>query len=217
MRKTGLATAVIGAGILASGAAAHAQFFNLSTTFSSAQGNGNTVTANNSNYFLVSSNELITGNDAIGGSTIHLLDILSKEALSSTVNGTYNTIYTVTYTITSTATAGGAQVGSLGIASFTGLFSGVVSNGGTSLSFTPINGSILTPVTAGGSNFFFTINGNTPPGAPTVAGSPGSLSAFISETPNLPFTTPEPGAVAMLFGMGLSGGVFAYRRRRSRG
>jgi hypothetical protein len=216
MRKTGLATAVIGAGILASGAAAHAQFFNLSTTFSSTQANGSTVTANNPNYFLTSANESVTGNDAIGGSTIHLLDILSKETLSSSINGTYNTIYTVTYTITSTATAGGAQIGSLGIASFTGLFSGTVSNGGTTLSFTPTNGAILTPVTAGGSNFFLTVNGNTPPGAPTVPGSPGNVSAFISETSNVPVGVPEPGAVAMLFGMGLSGGVFAYRRRRSR-
>jgi len=216
MRKTGLATAVIGAGILASGAAAHAQFFNLSTTFSSTQANGSTVTANNPNYFLTSSNESVTGNDAIGGSTIHLLDILSKETLSSSVNGTYNTIYTVTYTITSTATSGGPQVGALGIASFTGTFTGVVSNGGTSLSFTPTNGAILTPVIAGGSSFFLTVNGNTPPGAPTIPGSPGNISAFISETPNIPVGVPEPGAVAMLFGMGLSGGVFAYRRRRSR-
>lgn len=86
------------------------------------------------------------------------------------------------------------------------------SNGGDTLTF-----GTITPASQTIGAFPYSIDSLsfTPPGAPPQAGgkspSPGAFSARVFS----PTATPEPGAIAMLVGMGISGSAFILRRRRA--
>ena len=57
--------------------------------------------------------------------------------------------------------------------------------------------------------------GETTKNAGAAAGTPVGAIGFVS-VPGTTAATPEPGSLALLVGAGLSGSVFAFRRRRNR-
>jgi hypothetical protein len=80
--------------------------------------------------------------------------------------------------------------------------------GSDTVYFTSLNLSTITH-NVGGANFSINLSGFTPPGTTGSLTPDGTLSFFVQSS-----TVPEPGTVAMLIGMGVSGSAFVLRRRR---
>ena len=200
----GLSLAVIGLVVLSSGA--QAQFFGTFGFVPVGSVTANASAVNNATSITVPTNEQV---NTAGPATY-----LGHTNVFAAITG--NAV-----TLTTTTLSNGGSVG----------LSVVV--GTTTYTFTP-NTTINFLVTTNGSgsfaNFgeFGTVTSTT--GAVTSAGQSAELDgnfnqtsaggaingSFTFSTPPTP-STPEPGAVAMLVGMGISGSAFAFRRvRRSK-
>jgi len=209
MRKFAMSTAVIGAGILASGLAANAQYFDFTTSWSAPiTDNGDTLTFAPQSATNVNSQPF--GSDIITGK-------LNITGLNPGSNPIVGGGYTETINITDLNLAGPA-------ATKTDVFTGGVLTGGFSSTGSNIvnhYGSITSIVNtySNGDVFTVTLDGFTPPQAATSTSLAvgGSFSALVTFSSNVtPTSTPEPGAIATLFGISVPGVLLGARRRRNK-
>jgi len=209
MRKTSLATVVMGAGILVSSAAAHAQFFNFSTSFLP---NPQTTTVSGNSINIA--NGSVTNGDFAGASGTDITTSIFTAITGSTTTGTFNNLITEAITLTATDSSGNQLAGDAPIVhTFTANYSGSVDSNSVSTLMTGLPTAFQTYTFADGSVFQVRLVSYSGPG---TSGT-GSMGAHVNGAlAGVPQNTPEPGSIAMLFGMGLSGGVFAYRRRLRR-
>ena len=117
-------------------------------------------------------------------------------------SATFNDTFNITIYITSN--------GSTVPFSFDGFtLAGTLNNNGSktdTVDFT-LNNTVITHA-VDGSVFTIQAHGSTPPGTSGGTTPDGTIGFRVT-------ATPEPGAVAMLIGMGVSGSALAFRRRRA--
>ena len=198
----GLSLAVIGLVVLSSGA--QAQFFGTFgfVPFGSVTANASAV--NNATSITVPALELVnTAGPALYQGHTNIFAAITGSAVTLTTTTLSNggsvglsvVVGTTTYTFTPNTTINflGTTNGSGSFANF-GEFGTVTSTTGA--------------VTSAGQSAELDGNFNQTSAGGAINGS------FTFSTPPTP-STPEPGAVAMLVGMGISGSAFAFRRRRN--
>jgi len=208
MQKLGLKTLAASAGMLASGVAANAQFFNYASTFLP-----NPIPSSSPNTFINVTNGFNNGGVFAGASgtdiTVSNFTTSSSDAISSP--GTFNTTNTVTITLQQSS-SGGATTGSPLSNTFRVLLTGTGSVDAVDTTATFLD-VIKTYNFGPGQNIFTVALTNYvspgPPGSPTA----GALGAHVNGSIALS-STPEPGAIAMLAGMGVPGLLFVRRLRR---
>ena len=201
--------------LLASMGGAHAQYFVYSSSFSPAP-----VVSTNSGLSL----NVINGGttSATGTPTNIVVTTLQPVTTTSDVAqfGTVNTDFTDAITF-QLVDANGVATSSAVTKTFTGHLSGTI---------TPISDTVnLTSPTLPAAPLLFDfgnagtimlqINQFTAPGPPNGKSPNGTLGGQVTLVSPIggqggPGTVPEPGAVASLIGMGVSGTLFAFRRRR---
>jgi hypothetical protein len=210
MRKTGLTAITTGAALLAAGAA-HAQFFNFTTSFTpnpvpSTQAGNNIQAATGSN-----NSGLFAG--AFG------TDIVTENFTanaSSANNGTINSLVTESVTLVPSNNVGTPIPGDTPqTKTFVETMTANVSSNAVTSNLVPIpNPAIQTYTFADGSVYTVQITSYTGPSAPNSTGS-GSLGGHVNGAlAGVRQNTPEPGSLALLLGMSVSGTILARRRRR---
>ncbi len=214
MRKLLLALTA-GAGLLATMGTAHAQYFVYSSVFSPAP-----VVSTNAGLSL----DVINGGTTSATGTPTNIVITTLKPTSTTTDitqfGTVNTDFTDQITI-QLVDANGVATSSALTQTFSGHLSGTLN---------PISDSVnLTSPTLPAAPILFdfgqagvfqlTIDQFTAPGPPNGKAPNGTLGGHVTLLSPIggqggPGTVPEPGSVASLIGMGVSGTLFAFRRRR---
>jgi hypothetical protein len=210
MRKTGLTAITTSAALLAAGAA-HAQFFNFTSSFTpnpvpSTQAGNNIQAATGSNN---------TGLFAGAFGTDIVVENFTANA-SSANNGTINTVVTISVSLTPSDNVGNPLPGDPPqTKTFTETLTANVSSNAVTSLMTPIpNPSIQTYSFPDGSVYTLQITSYTGPSAPNSTGS-GSLGGHVNGAlAGVRQNTPEPGSLALLLGMSISGTILARRRRR---
>ena len=229
-RMTSLVAPALVAGFLMGGAqASHAQIlFSNSTLVQALAVNAtpvltNTVTrtygSGDSYYITAVGNTDSSSKDASGiGADIRLSispDGMKLTANQNLITNSSSDIYTFYTTITDLASS---QTGIL----TTQVLVTTQFNEGTSLttasvtSFGKLQGGVLggNALVLGGHTYAATFMDFTPPSAPPNGGGTSSTGGAFSEHITAFANVPEPGSVAMIVGMGISGSAFLLRRKR---
>jgi hypothetical protein len=219
MRRTRLHGIAIGIGLLAMGSGAHAQGFVFSTNFNPspvpAVGPGGTTSQVNV-INGSSGGENIVGP---GGNDLVLTNFWTTSNAPDGNPATVSSSYTLEVTLQQSS--GGVPFGSAITDTYTGHLSGTLSTGTANVSNT-----FSTPLTmiydfGGGTVYTITLNSYTPPSAPNpacpsgVGCTLGAIGAHLTG-PAGPGNAPEPGSLALLLGMTVSGAALERRRRRRR-
>ena len=211
MRRSRITAIAASAGMLASTGAAQAQFFNFTTSFTP-NPVPSTVAGNNIQASTGSNN---TGLFAGAFGTDVVLDNFIANAVSTTT-GVLNSPVTIFVTLTDT-NSNGVQIAGTSPVTHTFLeqLNGAIDSNAVTSSMTPIpNPSIQTYVFSNGDAFTLQINSYTGPSAPNSTAS-GALGGHVNGAlAGVPQGAPEPGSLALLLGIGISGSLLGYRRRR---
>ena len=226
-----LLMSILTLGALALGASAHAQTFTFTTTNTStgtSQGTGsgpNTITGTGSgaaNLFFTNtpdgtSSALNTPTNIVPFRIVPtFIAPTTQPPVGTVLTSNFNDTFNLTLTITAN--------GGTGTATFTGInFAGPMSatflgagvpntiagySFNDNVSFTlPAADLVPQLVTAGGTQFQVSLVSFTNPGNPNGSTPEGNIGGRI-------VAVPEPGSVAMLMGMGLTGAGFLARKRR---
>jgi len=213
MRKLAMSTAVIGAGILATGLAANAQYFNYTVT-----GVTGSVPATPTAYGVtIAAGAPGLGYD-IGDIVVATVAATPSGVLPPSPDPTHITApWTLTLNLVGASDTLGTVAGGGGSQTFSGTITGTEGSGGIALSDT------LT----GLSSYTYTLNnGYTATITAAVPGdgfsSPDKTKAgqidfsVVVNSPVITTSTPEPGALAMFFGVSVPGVLLGARRRRSK-
>jgi hypothetical protein len=217
-RHYGVASTLIAGAALANMPAAHAQGYVFTTTFAP-----NPIP----DIFSDGDSEvdIANGSSSTGAATPSSVTLSTLTAVSNASAGSPDEVtsrYTIVVTLQQ-AGIGGAGFGPTVSETFYGqVFANLSSTAVTPVPGKPQNEFHSTATSndnlamenqiynLGGSvRYEVDINSYTPFGSPSV-GSPGTIGATVT------FITPEPGVFGMLAGLGFSGSLIGYRRRRRR-
>jgi hypothetical protein len=210
MRKFAITSAILGAGVLASGIAANAQYFNFST-----------VTTGNVAPTATAFGVTMTGQTGLGYNTGDIV-VASVIPVAPAHPGNGLTSITDPWTVAltlqgATTSSGAVTVGPPVTETFSGVISGFEGKGGSALS-DALTGGGQTYVYNLGGGYKATVMSSVPGDGFTSPGKPGSqglLDFQVSVTaPVITNSTPEPGAIATLFGISVPGVLLGARRRR---
>jgi hypothetical protein len=207
MRKFTMTAAVMGLGVLASGLAANAQYFNFSTSWSptTIMDNGNTLTfepgsSNGLNFAFPTGTDIVLANTAITGVGHGSTPIASGG-------------YSVQVTLNET-TAGNVIKQSV-VDTFSGTLSGTFSVDGSGITNAYNNPTSITTTFADGYKYTVALDGFVPPQFGNGANADGSIGATVAaQAPVKTNSTPEPGALALLSGISVPGVILGARRRK---
>lgn len=218
MRKGifGLATVAATFGLLASVSAAHAQFFTYSTTYTDATGSttfpGMTTVGSTSPTTFLNVFPGGSTNGLVAPSNIGLVTLqpVSTDTSQQTITDTNFTLSTSLQRVDK-AGAGAVAIGSPGTFTVKGTISGDLSSVQSNVHITSVTG-LPTSVTSGDILFLIGLDSVRNPG---VGGSATEHSMDGGITVDVT-AVPEPGSVAMLAGMSVTGTLFALRLKRRR-
>jgi len=208
MRKTTITATMLGLGVLASGLAANAQYFNFSTSWSpSITDNGDTLafapggsTSLNKAFQVPFGDDIVLANTNISGSGAGSALIASGG-------------YSVAVTLNET-TASNVFVQSH-VFNFSGTISGQFSTDGTGVTNAYNNPVSSTFTFADGYSYTVALDGFVPPQFGNTANAAGSIGATVGyASPVKTNSTPEPGAMALLSGISVPGVILGARRRK---
>jgi len=207
MRKITMTAAVMGLGVLASGLAANAQYFNFSTSWSpSITDNGNTLAfapggSAVANFAFPTGTDIVLANTNITGSGNYVAPIAAGG-------------YSVQVTLNET-TAGNVIKQSV-VDTFSGTLSGAFSaNLGSGITNAYNNPTSITTTFADGYKYTVSLDGFVAPQFGNGANAAGSIGALVSaQAPVNTNSTPEPGALALLSGISVPGVILGARRRK---
>jgi len=214
MRKVAITSAMLGASALLSGIAANAQYFNFTTTVVTG-----TVAPTNTSFGLAMSGTPGVEKGYNTG-TIVVASVTPTSPLLPPGNGLtpINDPWSLNLTLQGATTSTGAvTVGGPVSHLFTGTITGFEGKGGSLLNDTPTGGGQTFVYTLGGGytatvNTFVPGDGFTSPGKGNTS---GFLDFLVSvQAPVVTNSTPEPGAIATLFGVCVPGILLGTRRRR---
>jgi len=212
MRKLAMSTAVIGAGILASGLAANAQYFNFSTSWSA-------PISDNSDLLSFAPQTATNVNAGTFGSDIvtAYLNITGTHGGSNFIGGSILPNPAGAYTETLNITD--VNAGQTKTDVFTGTLSGAFSTAGSNVANTYNSPLSIVNTYSNGDTLTVTLDGYVAPQVATAtsAAKAGSLGAIVTfSAPVITTSTPEPGAIATLFGISVPGVLLGARRRRAK-
>lgn len=224
MRKGifGLATVAATFGLLAVVSAAHAQFFTYATTYTDPTGSTTfpgmtTVGSSNPATFLnVFPGGSVNGLAAPTNIGLVTFQPVSTDTALRTITNTNFSLVTTIQRV-NRAGAGAVAIGSPGSFTVTGNIAGQLSSVQSNVAISNIHG-LPVGVTTGNMPFSITLDSDRNPG---VGGSSnghsmdGGITVHINAVQNLN-AVPEPGSVALLAGMGVTGTLFALRLRKRR-
>ena len=233
MNVRNLFVPVVAAGLLLGGASvSQAQYFNYSTTFSdgtttaSSTVMGQTVLINTTNpgtFLTASPQGFTTGANALVGTSVSLftLDPTSSGANAAPNSGGFaitDTNYTYTFTLQRVSdTNGTSNIGAPVTFSGGGTITGGLDASTDTVNIGPgprVGGGVPSGVpisfVAGGENFNVVFDSRRNPGIPGIGLPTGGVTFFVTSS-----AVPEPGSVAMMIGMAVSGSAFVLRRRRA--
>jgi hypothetical protein len=216
MFKSMLTALAAGVGLVASIAIANAQYFNYTTSSSP-----NPVPSDRPdswiNVFDGATNGKVIANSTTG-TDIVLSNFTTTSSAPNNPGAHFNANYSVDLTMHGLK-ADGTPTGFSDTHSFAGTFTGNLGAGSAQIFYAPTGKTSFTfnLGTLNGTSELFAVDLGffTSPGSPTATAR-GALSAHVTgPVSSQALDTPEPGSLALLFGMGLSGTLF-IRRRRSR-
>jgi len=213
MRKLAMSTVAIGAGILVSGLAANAQYFNYTsvvtagTVAPTASAFGVTVASASGNGYnigdIVVANVIPTA--SIGPTVPNPTPISTNWSLNLTLSGASDFL--------GTPAGGPSQT-----FTFTGKLTGTEGPGGSALTDTITGPASETYALNGG--YTATITALVPGDGFSSPGKPGTQGQIdfqaVVNAPVITTSTPEPGALAMFLGVSVPGVLLGARRRRSK-
>lgn len=204
MRRVTLAGAVL----LMSATVAHAQYFNYRTQTTTNPTNGQVGSDGGKVFF--SNVGTILGYAGAQGTNIVLTNITTNSnapnTAPETISGTMDTELFLQL-----ADASGNPLSGWISNHFTADLGGTMSKDTANLTVTFTNVSPKV-YNFGGLNVFVVVrNPYVPPGPPGPNQPLGAIGAHV----NGPLAVPEPGTLAMLFGSGVGGSLFFWRRRRA--
>ncbi len=204
------------AGLLLSGAAvSQAQTFTFSTSNTAASvgtapNGGTTVTFPGSASVFGTGDATAFFLDTPGGGTTTAQTPTNIRVFTITPEGTTGTAaFNDTFNLAVTLLSDSGT----GVFNFTGLnFQGTLDNTGNradNVFFSNVPNNIISQ-NLGGVIYSVQLIGNTPPGISGNNTSDGTIAARVTAV-----AVPEPGSVALMIGMGISGSAFVMRRRRA--
>jgi hypothetical protein len=214
MRKLAMSTAVIGAGILATGLAANAQYFNYTVT---------AVTGSVAPTATTYGVNITPGAPGLGyniGDIVvaNVIPTASGNAVPTPNPTPISTNWSLSLNLVGASDSLGTVAGGGGSETFSGKITGSEGPGG----------SALTDTLTGPGSFVYTLNngytatvtaavpgdGFSSPGKP---GTTGQIDfSVVVNAPVITTSTPEPGALAMFFGVSVPGVLLGARRRRNK-
>ncbi len=216
MNRHVITGALAGITLLGGVSAAHAQFFNYVSTFTPNPIPSSTF----GSQINVINNSNLTGLDASGmGTQIILANFTSTSTAPDRPGAQIDSPFTIALNLTKASPTGIQPLADTGVTkTFTGIMTGHLGANSALIAPTYTSPTVQTFDLGDGGLYTVALNGFVSPGGPG-ANLLGGLGANVTYSRNVGPTgtpdTPEPGAVAMLIGLG-SSGLLVARRRRSR-
>ncbi len=191
--------AAIGCGLLAFAGTAHAEGFYFTSAF--------TPTLSTSGQSSITGSGQTSQAAGTAPTSITIANLRGQSTNTSGTPDNFNINYTLTVALTErTGSVAGPQTLSQ---NFSGVLTGTLDQSSANISNSFNNPLSQLYSFSSGQTFLVTLDSYSPIGPPN-AGGLGAISAVVTEVSS----TPEPGSIALLAGLGLSASWMTYRRRR---